>query len=426
MLLLLWLIWALKFITVSGRVLSSPPVLIWGINTPESKTIFRPFTKKQFYSLMKEIQKDYMIVVYFATELSAKDINCAQCFSHLKLIKPMNYYSQVEEPLKALQKVGGRTNKIIWHKPMIVNQTQLDTKMKIPCQPGHIHAFNFNDRNLVVHDVAMGVSTIRLKDCPVVHAYTALTEENQSFLRRINHSVDPRARKQQIFTHRSGDSKDSAPHLTLSSANGTNGLNILRREEAILAFSRIILATKTATGKSAPINRTEVTLVESNNSMQVGMYNNPDLDKGLVLILDTSSGPLIIEVLPSMGNWYLTRVIVEETPFYPTDRIFFGSDFSLCCDLSFLSKDKSLLSLFGLHLDIINSNADENGMQLKYQAKPCWSCSQFLTPTLSQTLVVMFLFVTILSIGISFIMSIGRNKLVQGAEEPDLYIKTDQ
>ncbi|KAH8362594.1 hypothetical protein KR200_008452 [Drosophila serrata] len=431
MLFLLWLIWTLNIFTVSAHILSSPPVLIWGIKTPKARTIFRSVTNKHFYSLMKKIQKDHMIVMYFASELSARDINCAQCFPHLKLMKPMNYYSQVEEPLKALQKVSAKTTKIVWHKPMIINQSQVPTKMKIPCQAGQIHAFNFNDRNLIVHDYAMGVSNLQLKNCPVVHAYTALTEEKQSYLRRINQSIIIRTRKQDIGRrHRSDASKDYAPHLSFTHANGTNGtsgLTILRCEQAILAYSHIMVATKGSTGKAAPIIRTHVTLLESSYSMQVGIYNKlADLDEGLVLVLDMKNGPLIIEVLPVKGNWYLTRVILDETTFYPTDLIYFSSDFSLCCsDVSFFSKDRLLLSLFDFYLDIISS-FDESGMLLTYEAKPCWSCSKFLSPTLTQTLVVMFLFTAILSIGLSFITSIGRNKLVQVAAEPDLYIKTDR
>ncbi|KAH8234037.1 hypothetical protein KR032_011390, partial [Drosophila birchii] len=393
--------------------------------SPEPKSIFRPVTRKQFNSMLMKIQKDNMIVMYFASKLAAKDLNCGECFSHLKLIQPMNYYSQVEEPLRALQEVSVKTNKIIWHKPIILHQKRLSLKMQLPCQPGQIYAFDFSDHDLMAHDHAMGVSTDQLANCSVVHAYTALAEDEQSYMRRKNHAVERRIRKKQFFNRRR-ERKNSSPHLSFVTQNETRILTILRREEVVIAFNRIMLATKESTGKWAHIHRTNLTLVEGNNTMQLGMYNQPDLDEGLVIALDTHSGPLLIEVLPIKGNWYLTRVILDDTIFFSTDLIYFSSDFSLCCSaISFFSKNKELLSLFDFYLDIITT-PNANGMEMTYTAKPCWNCSEVLTPTLTQTLIVMFIFLTILGICILFITSIGRNTLIQVAAEPDLYIKTDQ
>ncbi|KAH8308416.1 hypothetical protein KR059_012509 [Drosophila kikkawai] len=417
MMFLIWLIWILNIVTASGQVSSSPPVLIWGIKTPKIETIFRLVTNKQFYGLMKKIQKEHMIVMYLASELSAKDLNCEPCFPNLMLIKNMNYYSQVEEPLKALQRVSQKTNEIIWHKLLITNQTDLKLEMKMPCQPGRIHAFDFQDRNRLAHDYAMGVSNLQFDNCPVVQAYTALKEENLAYQRRKEQSIIIRTRKNE---------SDMAPHLSFISTRSNNELIVLRCKQAILAFNRILLSYR-ETGKSPHMVRTNLTVRRNNQAMQVGTYKEPDdLSAGLVLVLDTAFSPIVIEVLPVKGNWYLTRVIINDTTFYPKDLIFFSDDFSLCCsEVNFFAWDKSLLSLTDFHLDIITS-ADKSGMLLQYQAKPCWSTSQFLTPTLAQTLIVMFLFVGIFSIGMVFITNIGRNELVQVAAEPDLYIKTDQ
>ncbi|KAH8282050.1 hypothetical protein KR054_005022 [Drosophila jambulina] len=422
MLFLVWLIWALNFLMVSADVSSAPPVLIWGIKTPETKTIFRTVKSKQFYGLMKKIQKKYMIVMYFASELAAKDINCAPCFPNLQLIKPMNYYSQVDEPLKALKHLSKRTKKIIWHKPKIINQTQVRMIMRVPCQPGQIHAFNFNDRNLIAHDLAMSESNTLLSGCRAVQAYTALAEENLSLLRRQNQSIKMRV---PIYFDHKVDSNDSAPHVSYFNTSNNSTLTVLRHERAILAFDHILVATKDPiAGKSSPIIRWNVSVVKSEWTMQVGIYTSPDLDAAFDIILDTTFGSLVIEVLPIKGNWLLSRVILNETIFYSTDLIYFCPDFSLCCsDVTFFAKNRSLLTLFEFYMDIVNSR---QGRVKTYEAKPCWSCSQFVSPTLTQTLVVMFLFVAFLGVGVTFITNVGRNELVQVANEPDLYIKSDQ
>lgn len=112
-----------------------------------------------------------MIVIYLASEvdynslfwehsyrlnilllkLAAKDINCDLCFPYLTKIQPMNYYSQVEEPLNAVERVAEKTGDIIWHIPKISEMGSLEAEMELPCQKGEIHAFSFNDRNLLAH-----------------------------------------------------------------------------------------------------------------------------------------------------------------------------------------------------------------------------------------------------------------------------------
>jgi len=67
----------------------------------------------------------------------------------------------------------------------------------------------------------------------------------------------------------------------------------------------------------------------------------------------------------------------------------------------------------------------DNGMDLNYEVKPCWSCSELMTPTLTQTLFVVLIIVILLWIGLAMILSIGQNKILQNANDPDLHIKTD-
>jgi len=63
----------------------------------------------------------------------------------------MNYYSQVEEPLMAVERVSKSSGEIIWHYPALNEIRKLELEMELPCKKGQIHAFSFNNRNVLAH-----------------------------------------------------------------------------------------------------------------------------------------------------------------------------------------------------------------------------------------------------------------------------------
>lgn len=63
----------------------------------------------------------------------------------------MNFYSQVEEPFLALEKVAKATEAIIWHSPSTSVISNLELEMEMRCQKGKIHCFDLKDRNFMAH-----------------------------------------------------------------------------------------------------------------------------------------------------------------------------------------------------------------------------------------------------------------------------------
>ncbi|XP_017012073.2 V-type proton ATPase subunit S1 [Drosophila takahashii] len=418
-----------KILLVSAKVTSSPPVLIWGTDTPKTTSIFRPVITKQFERIIANLQKSNMIVIYLASELAAKDINCDVCFPYLSKIQPMNYYSQVEEPLKAVDRVSRKTGEIYWHYPVITEIRRLELEMELPCKQGQIHAFSFNDRNVLAHDAAMAMATYQFSDCPVVHVYTAYTEEDRAFRRRQAQKTRPAPLKMD-------PSKSLGPSTNVTdfgfgempqrfSYSLVDNMTVLRHDMVILSFRNILWAKKERPGAWNRYNRTDVVLPHGREEVQVGLLNGRDIYGGIVLVMDTNRGPLLVELVPSQSNWFLTRIIFGNNSHYLRDLVFFGFEFSLCCtDITGYAADTEILTFFDFYLDILWRDKD-NGMDLNYEVKPCWSCSMFMTPTVAQSLFVGLIILILLWMGMAMILNIGQNRILQNANDPDLHIKTD-
>ncbi|EDV32123.2 uncharacterized protein Dana_GF15670 [Drosophila ananassae] len=412
----------LCFSLVSAKLLSSPPVLIWGLETPPSQSIFKALKKDQFTAMMKRLQKDNMIVAYLASELTAKDINCDVCFPYLNQIKPMNFYSQVEEPFLALEKVAKATEAIVWHSPSTSVISNLELEMEMRCQKGKIHCFDLKDRNFMAHDQAMAVSTYQFTDCPVVHIYSAFTEESHAYLRR-------QASKENMPII----NDPSAPQITQtiqkeidSEISHTGNMTILRHANLVIAYSRIVAIRKDRRSTGINFNTTYINIMPGNESVALTMINGKDILQGIAVVLETSSGPLVLEFLPVYGNWYLTRAVYEgNESYHPRDLIFFSGQFSLCCEsVVFFSAREGRIVLYSFHIDFIQEESS-SGLNENYVAKDCWSCSHFITPALAQITFISGFILVMLTVGLSLLWGIGRNTFVQNVQEPPLHIKAD-
>ncbi|XP_039498238.1 uncharacterized protein LOC120455805 isoform X1 [Drosophila santomea] len=420
------LLFIIPICSVAAKVTSSPPVLVWGVDTPKASSIFRPVKTTQFQKIIRKLQANNMIIIYLASELAAKDINCDVCFPYLSKIQPMNFYSQVEEPLKAVEQVAEQTEEIIWHHPQVSEMGSLEAEMELSCQKGQIHAFSFNDRNVIAHDAAMAVATYQFTDCPVVHVYTAYTEEDKALQRRKSHKTKAMPIKSEASKNIDGtpSAGDSKPGQLVSYGQADN-MTVLRHEMVVLTFRNILLANKKRPSVLSAFNRTNVVLIPGSEKVQVGLLNGLDIFGGIVLVLNTELSPLVMELMPSQGNWYMTRMIFMNNTHYPRDLIFFGFMFSLCCtDITMYSPLAGRLSFFDFHLDILWQDKD-SGLDLDYEVKPCWDCNILMTPTLTQTIFVVLIILAVFWGGMAMILSIGRNHMLQNANDPDLHIKTD-
>lgn len=127
---------------------------------PKSPSIFEFVNTKMFFDMLRPLQEEYMIIAYFASEVSgscmlpntayyqrvlfqltARDFSCLEpnCFPFLRQVRPFNFYSQVHQPLLALQRIST----VIWDEK--------ETLLQLPCEKNKIHAFNFTDRYFKDH-----------------------------------------------------------------------------------------------------------------------------------------------------------------------------------------------------------------------------------------------------------------------------------
>ncbi|KAH8413542.1 hypothetical protein KR009_012234 [Drosophila setifemur] len=406
---LLSLILVMNFPLKAVAVLGSPPMLIWGAETPKLISIFQTFTQPDFTNLITKLRVDHMIVVYFASELSAKEINCPICFPFLTTVRALNYYPQVEEPLTALNKCAQGEDDIIWHTPNATDFVELDLQKELPCEMNKIHCFNFTDRHLLSHDEAMEKATDHLFNCSVVHIYTAFAEETSAFGRRHDkEKIKIPNPSMQTFVI-----KDDYGHPA--------NLTIVRHKCCALGFNRISFAKREQNKfEYQPVN------LACGCGLDVGLYNGEDVTAGIVVSVKVDLGSMLIELLPSMGNWYLTRILFQgNSTYYPRDLIYFSEDFSLCGEvLNFYSESGSRLSIFGCQIDVV-TNKDLSAEDPKYEGKPCWSCSHMMSPPLCQAIFIMSFFLLMLGVGLFLLTGIGRNSFVQNLNEPPLHVKAD-
>ncbi|KAH8267446.1 hypothetical protein KR018_003883 [Drosophila ironensis] len=382
------------------------------MDSPPAKSIFRPIKKQQFTNIIKKQLKTNMVVIYLATQLNAKDINCEECFPYLTKIKPMNFYTQVEEPFLAIEALAG--NKMIWHVPTISDGTNLELEMEMSCEVGKIHCFDLGSRNFRAHDQAMAVATYQFSECDVLHVYTAFTEETKAYLRRAS-------KKPSVL--------DKSPESLKESQGSPNAtkLVVLRHSLAVMAIDHVSIAKKDPVAFSGKVlNRTKLTIPSPSTALNVEYINKVDNTKGLGVTLVTSAGPVLLEIRYSKGNWLLVGAYEGANTYFPRDLIFFDKSFSLCCKLiNFYSAAEGILSFYDFNIDIVPDDSDYNGRSSSYVAQDCWSCSQYLTPQLTQAVFIVSFILIMLTIGMSLIWSIGKNNFMQNLDEPPLHIKSD-
>ncbi|XP_022221529.2 V-type proton ATPase subunit S1 [Drosophila obscura] len=399
---------------------SSPPMLIWGIDTPQPQSIFQYMKTFDLVRMLRPIQREYMIVVYLASELTAKDINCPSCFPQMSQILPVRYYSQVEKPLRALDHIsrGAVSPGLVWHT-LPMDGSEIDLGQEIRCEIGQIHGFNFGDRSLTAHDATIAAVLEVLKGCRVIHIYTALEEEYRALRRRRFYSMSGKR-----HSHTEGSNVIFTGDVGLR-ADPTN-LTILRHELAIVGVQKIIQAMEMKVGHEVRYNRTYVRLRTGNDSLQMGLVGVQTVKKGFVVVMNTHMGYLMMEILPVGGSWLITRIVFNSnTTYYPRDMIFFSFGHSLCCQsITAYSDEGWRLTLYSFHLDVMLT-ASDSGFNPDYVPKPCWHCDIYISAVLSQSIFTLGILFFVLCVGLIMLWDIGRNRFVQNVNDPDLHIKTD-
>ncbi|KAH8293145.1 hypothetical protein KR044_006620, partial [Drosophila immigrans] len=337
-------------------------------------------------------------------QLTSKDFSCEKgdCFPFLRQVQPINYYSQVQEPLAALQTIAKlRHQTVVWD-----NETSL---LETSCLPNEVHVYNFTDRQLNNHDSIMKAVSATLLDCPLVQLYTAHGEE-----------LEAQHRRQDRVTGKENRQELTRVVQPLISQN-THKATVLRHIAAVVSVDKITLAEEVRKGLSISYKRTEVTITEA--PLRLTKADDANILTGFFVEMDTSLGPLAIDVLPAKGNWLIWRVRLNHNIFLPRDLLFYGRKFSFCCsELLVYSDVGSCLTLSMFYMDV-ESKRELSPLDLDYVAKRCWLCQHFLTPSITQVLFTLVLLVIILGVGLSMLLSIGRPKKFPPSSEPEVYVK---
>lgn len=193
----------------------------------------------------------------------------------------------------------------------------------------------------------MAVSTYQFTDCPVVHLYSAFTEESHAYLRRQN-SENKRPIKPTL-------TQISQDKVIESESTVFPNMTILRHANLVIAYNRIAAIRKDRRSTGYNFNTTYISILQGNESVAVTMNNGKDILEGIAVVLGTTSGPLLLEFLPVHDNWYLTRAMYgSNESYHPRDLIFFSAQFSLCCEIIklFSARDGRIV-LYSFHIDFI-------------------------------------------------------------------------
>ncbi|XP_068151620.1 V-type proton ATPase subunit S1 [Drosophila tropicalis] len=397
---------------------NTPPVLMLGTDLGPSKSIFQPVRSAEFGQLLKPLWKDHMFLLYMAPELTSKDFNCKDCYPFARKMLPRTYYSQVQNPLRALEKMG----KMKWPDKGNTSTLTKELEDEIPCRLRVIHAFNFTDRQLDQHDTFMYNISKHLSKCShnLLHIYTSYNELERVLKRRRWRRAEfkllpPGNQMRKIVSTVKSDERHGKEK---------HNLTILRHDEAVVGVEKIVLAIEMRFGTLYYYERSDLR-VHDDEPLSLAMIDMANVLKGMTIMIRIEMGYLTITILPCDGNWAITRLTLNgNTSFFLPSMPYFGDKFSFCCNtLTAHTDNGSRLSLYSFHLDIV-SNDSESGMDPNYRAKPCWSCDKYVTTHLLQCLFTLTILVGILALGVAMIWDIGRTNRMQKANQPDINVKT--
>ncbi|EDW76511.1 uncharacterized protein Dwil_GK14624 [Drosophila willistoni] len=414
--LLIWIL-LVNYAFAGVYIPNTPPVLILGTDLGPSKSIFQPVRSAEFGQLLKPLWNDHIFMVYMAPELTSKDFNCKDCYPFARQVLPRTYYSQVQNPLKALEKMG----KMKWPDKRNSSTLTKELEEEIPCSLSVINAFNLTDRQLDQHDTFMYNISKHLSKCShkSLHIYTSYNELERVLKRR-------RWRRAEFKLLPPGDQmREIVTTVREGSRHGKEkqNLTILRNELAVVGVEKIVLALEMHFGTLTYYERSVLNIHDA--ALSMAMIDMANVLKGMTIMIKIDLGYLTITVLPCDGNWAISRLTLNgNTSFFLPNMPYFGEKFSFCCNsLTGHTDNGSRLSLYSFHLDIV-TNDSESGIDPNYKAKPCWSCDQYVTPQILQCLFTVSILVSILAIGVAMIWDIGRTQRMQNANHPDINIKT--
>ncbi|XP_030380601.1 uncharacterized protein LOC115628573 [Scaptodrosophila lebanonensis] len=390
-----------------------PPVLMWGLDAPAPDTIFKPVESEMLADFLDPLQENYMIVVYFAQELSPKDFLCEvpessqKCFKYLSEVFPLNYYSQVRSPQRVVELFAYKDPD--WQQLNVSAELQLQLQQAPICEPGLVHAFNFSDthalrhQNLLAHDQFIASVSEHLKSCPVIQLYTAFDASSQHRERRADDWDQ--------FKKVSPTPKADMDTGDVGIVQEPHNLTVLRADLGLLVYKKIVYAIEVKQGKHVYYRRLYIKLVD--NELMVEVLNTSVSQLGFLFTLNTVKGPLQIEIRSTKGDWRVTQFMYQGgVKFQTIDLIFYSKTHSLCCTaITAYSPRGDRITIYDLYMDVI-TNENQTGTDPNYRPKPCWYCEIFITSGIAQATFTVIILISLLAFGFSMIWDIGKNSAV--------------
>ncbi|EDW71263.1 uncharacterized protein Dvir_GJ16159 [Drosophila virilis] len=397
----------------------TPPVLIWGVSLPDTPNIFQALDSDYFTGLLRSLLQEHMLVVYFEQALTSKDLSCVGCFPYMRDVQPRTYYSQVHDPIASVERLfTERDEEMIWNRRKAM--------LTLPCLKNSIQLYNFKNANLTAHDKFIKAVARNLEGCPVVHLYTAHTEQMKALQRRLQRVNDimkwtkptattttekPKfrgdANQEQVF--RNG-SKQGPPIV------------VLRHPRGIVALDKIVFAEEIPKGLNVYYKRFHI-YPSGKSSLSLMLKDTTNIKKGVNFVIDTSLGPLKIKLAPVVGCWRIPKLIFQNTTFIPRDLLFYGKRFSFCCyALTAYSDDGARLTLYSFSMDVVLVDTI-SAMDPDYMPKACWLCEEYLTPAITQAIFTVGILLSLLGLGLTLFLEMGRNMRMANIREPEPHLK---
>ncbi|KAH8407663.1 hypothetical protein KR222_009758 [Zaprionus bogoriensis] len=340
------------------------PVFLWGANSP-TKPSLRTVPQAEFQAQLSTLLKDHMVVAFEENGLSNKDFLCSNaeaqsCYAQLQEVSPKTYYTSVENPSEALRAAAQQRE----HNSVDASG-QLATPLK--CAVGSAVFVSFEDvaetraASLQSHDAAIAAISKSL-DCNVAYLYLAAPATTPTVQRRLRRWA----------------------------ASEVQGYRFITANQFQIAFTKV------------SYNGQEVTV----NSMAITNSTTPNTKFSVTLT--TSAQPITFDITYGSSDGYFTlENAAYGTQALRTPGVNAPTTFSFACGNSTWYSpvvDNTVNSLAWNSLQLqapFSASAPNN-----FIFGDSWDCIGFVTPGILMGLFVLVILLTIVFLGLCWMMDI--------------------
>lgn len=358
---------ALVAVSASAQASSSDvPVFVWGKPSVTYVPALNQYSTSEFGALLESQTDDGTFTVVFAEErLSTEDLNQCKlktqtCFRNLAKVERKSYLPSVEEPLGAF---GGDFEDV--QSVQLASDGALSERI-VP-KAGSVVIVNLSGNDFASHDALIDglYNRLRAEFPNILAVYTGKTPSfRYSTLIRRTRQADPQPEAAMLVIDNT-----FLMHVEKFEAGPVGGP---------LTEFKLTGATKDAT------NSTE-------NLLQVN--------------IDGAAAQLKLNFALAQGNWMLTGVTYNNAPYYLRHRIDINQHFSFRCnDLRYHTPDMKNEIVFSEVQ--LQPHWQTEGAPAFAEFGDAWNCVGFTTPGILTGLFLVFIFILIGTLGITWMMDI--------------------